>query len=306
MKNIAIFCKSYEGDLLRVERLWKSILLFNVENIDCYICVPKKDLNLFKKHIPDEYNYLHWVCDEEIINLNPDKSCIELYERWDGRLSQQVIKAEFWRYLKNNNLGSSSYLCIDSESIFIKEFKVSDFMYSDDIPYTVMHQNKELLQMAQNKGIVKLAKYFHDESNLMKAIFNREGGDYDFGPTPVIWSCKVWRDLDEKYLQPLNKTIWQAIHERPSELRWYGEALLQFQSIPVFPIEPIFRVYHYDWQYFSLKAMGETVDSISQNFLGYLKQSNWEYEMDYGSHALRKSIFSRFLRKIKRFFAKYR
>ncbi len=306
MKNLLIFCKSYEGDLLRVERLWESIQRFNIEKIDCYICIPEKDLHLFQDRIHDAEGYLHWVTDEKIIDLHPDKNSIEFYRSWDGRLSQQVIKAEFWRYLNKNNLGHASYLCLDSESVFVRNFKASDFMYSEDIPYTVMHQNKDLLQLAENKGIKKVSDHFHDDCLMMKQVFNRSGQDYDFGPTPVIWSCKVWRDLDEKYFTPLSKTIWEAIKEKPSELRWYGEALLHFQSIPIHPIEPIFRVYHYDWQYFSLKSQGETIDTISREYFGYLKQSSWEYEVDYGSQASRKSIASKCLRAIKRFFAQYR
>jgi hypothetical protein len=306
MTNFSIFCKSYEGDLLRFERLWQSIKNFNIQKIDCFICVPKRDLSLFKNKINDPVEYLHWICDEDIVQLSPYAEAMDLYAAWDGRLSQQVIKAEFWRYLEKIGFGDSSYLCIDSESVFIKDFKVSDFMYSAEFPYTVMHQSKDLLQLAANKKIKKVVENFHKDCYLIKEVFNRVGYDYDFGPTPVIWSSKVWQDLDKNYLQPLKTTIWHAIQDRPSELRWYGEALLHFKSIPLYPIEPIFRVYHYDWQYFSLRAQGETIETISQEFLGYLKQSSWEFEADYGSHAKRKSIASRCLRVVKRFFSKYR
>lgn len=306
MSNFSIFCKSYEGDLLRFERLWKSIKNFNKQKIDCFISVPKKDLSLFKNHINDSVDYLHWICDENIVQLNPNAEAMDMYASWDGRLSQQVIKAEFWRYLEKIGFRDSAYLCIDSESVFIKDFKVSDFMYSSEFPYTVIHQSKDLLQLATNKKIKKVPENFHKDCSLMKEVFNRVGCDYDFGPTPVIWSSKVWQDLDKNYLKPLKTTIWHAIQERPSELRWYGEALLHFKSIPLYPIEPIFRVYHYDWQYFSLKAQGETIETISQEFFGYLKQSSWEFEADYGSHAKRKSIPSRCLRGLKRFFSKYR
>ena len=42
----------------------------------------------------------------------------------------------------------------------------------------------------------------------------------------------------------------------PSELRWYGESLLAFRSIPLAPIEPLFRVYHHDWHFNALRRLG--------------------------------------------------
>jgi hypothetical protein len=243
---------------------------------------------------------IFWITDEQIISSNLNKG-FECYGRWDGRLSQQVIKSEFWRIFPHD----ITYLCIDSESQFIKDFYLSDFM-CNDIPYTVMHQNKELLQLATNKNIDKLEHHFFKESHLLKNMFNRVGPDYDFGPTPVIWSSKVWRSLDENFLKPNNMTFWDAIEKVPSELRWYGESLLAYRAIPLCSIEPIFRVYHYDWQFFTNRKLGETIENLAVNYLGVLKQSNWDYQNDYGSHANRKSFASKLLRSIKRFFSRYR
>ena len=44
----------------------------------------------------------------------------------------------------------SNYLCIDSDSIFIRDFGKTDFLASDGEPYTVLHQNKELFQLTNN------------------------------------------------------------------------------------------------------------------------------------------------------------
>jgi hypothetical protein len=82
------------------------------------------------------------------------------------------------------------------------------------------------------------------------------------------------------------------------EYLWYGEALLKYQAIALHPIEPLFRVYHYDWQYYLLKRQGENVDTLKQMYLGIIYQSNWESEMDFG--APQKSIPSRILKQFKR------
>lgn len=302
--NFFLFCKSYLGDLNRVELLWNSVKKFNKDLIPFYISVPSKDLDLFRSRIRDDSGILHWISDEEIVLSNPGAT-LEAYKSWDGRLSQQVIKSEFWRIFAAKNY-DVTYLCLDSECIFIRNFGYEDFLNSDGVPYTVIHQNRELLQIARLKSVNRVLRHFYDESEMLKKIFSRKGVDYDFGPTPVIWSSKVWMDLDSKYLKPKNMTLWDAINQSPSELRWYGEALLFFKSIPLNPIEPLFRVYHYDWQYFHLKKMGESLSNISFQYMGVLSQSNWNYELDYGSHAKRKSWLSKMVRCLKRWLSRFR
>lgn len=290
MANFMLFCKSYSGDLKRIQRLWLSVQRFNRDQIPLYISVPEAERILFKQTFgtPDG---LTWVNDEDIVLANP-RADLECYRTWDGRLSQQVVKSEFWRYS-----GCDSYLCMDSESEFIRDFRRSDFLDSQDQPYTVMHQSKELLQLAANKDIHRVLADFHRDSATLKLVFARQGPDYDFGPTPVIWSAKVWRDLDERYLEPRGQTLWDAIQDKPSELRWYGEALLHFNSIPLLPIEPLFRVYHYSWQWHAYRRLGETIEKLKGEYLGVLCQSNWQYEWDVG--AKKKSAFSRMVRRIK-------
>jgi hypothetical protein len=255
-----------------------------------YISVPAAERVLFEQTV-GIHDGLTWVNDEDIVVANP-RANLNHYRSWDGRLSQQVVKSEFWRYS-----GCDSYLCLDSESEFIRDFRLSDFLDSQNRPYTVMHQSKEFLQMAVNKGIARVPTAFHQDSAVIKSVFKREGPDFDFGPTPVIWARQVWEDLDEKYLKKIDKTIWEAIQERPSELRWYGEALLHFNSIPLLPIEPLFRVYHYHWQWHAHRRMGEDIEKLKSEYLGVLCQSNWDYKSDFGNK--KKSMPSRMARWMK-------
>jgi hypothetical protein len=149
------------------------------------------------------------------------------------------------------------------------------------------------------KGKRKIIDNFQAESTRMMSLMDRTGDLYDFGPTPVLWSSSVWNKLEKKYLAPRNISIWDAIDEMPSELRWYGEALLKYKVIPIIPRSPLFLVYHYDWQYYLLQRQGENLNKVKANYLGVIHQSNWESEMDYGSSG--KGLLSRWLKSIKRF-----
>ncbi len=299
MVPFLLFCKSYAGDLKRVKRLWLSVQRFNVDRIPFYISVPAADRALFEQTI-GQHPGLFWVSDEDIVRANPMADPGQ-YRLWDGRLSQQVVKSEFWRHA-----GCENYLCLDSESEFIRDFRQSDFLDPQGVPYTVMHQSKELLQLAANKGIDKVLDDFHRDSAMMKSVFGRSGPDYDFGPTPVIWSARVWQDLDEHYLRPKGMTLWDAIRERPSELRWYGESLLHFRSIPLLPVEPLFRVYHYNWQWLAQRRLRESASTLRSVYLGVLCQSSWQYEWDSGTQAKRKSWPSRMVRAAKAWLARFR
>lgn len=297
--RFVLFCKSYAGDLLRFARLWNSICKHNREKLPFYASVPAAELELFQKEVGYPPG-LVWMTDEEIVNANPPLNT-DRYRAWDGRKSQQVVKSEFWRYVD-----CDAYLCLDSESEFLRDFGLLDFLHSSGAPYTVMHQNKELLQLAADKGISKVLRENAAEADRGRSIFGREGPDYVFGPTPVIWAKAVWHDLDKRYLEPRGWTLWDAIESFPSELHWYGEALMHFQSIPLQPIGPLFRVYHYNWQWHTMQRLGETPEKLKANYLGMLRQSNWDYSRDSGLGNRRKSPASQLLRACKHFLARFR
>jgi hypothetical protein len=288
--GIPLFCKSYHQDVLRVKRLMDSIEACNADNMPVFISVPRGDRQLFLDHIGSDR--CEWLSDEEIVAANPALSWTKLQEM-DPRKAQQVVKSEFWRLHT-----CTAYLCMDSDSVFIRKFQTADFLAADGVPYTALHQSKELLQLALNLGKPKFVEDYRSACAHAKAIFGRCGPDYDFGPTPVIWASKVWQDLATQYLEPRGMSLIDAINQYPAELRWYGEALLAYNSIPLRPIEPLFRVYHADWQYFAQRKMGETLEKLQENYLGVVMQSNWHYEMDYS--AAGRSLLSRVARTVKR------
>ena len=288
-----IFCKSYRRDFLRLRRLLESIEKFNVDKLPIYVSSPQEDFELFQK-INGHFQFVNWVSDEQIIESNPRvPKGIQIGK--EGYIVQAMVRPEFWR------LGfTENYLCIDSDSMFIRDFRLSDFMAEDGIPYTIFHQNKELLQSAINLSKNRVVDDFLNETRNIKTIFGRKGPDYSFVPSPFIWSAKVWQSLDEEFLIPQGKTIWDVVDRRLVEYLWYGEALLKYQAIPLRPLEPLFRVYHYDWQYYQLKRQGETLEKLKKIYLGIIYQSAWESEMDYGAPS--KSLPSRILKQAKRRF----
>jgi len=267
MHKLAIFCKTYIGDLRHFINLCDSLVKYNYQNIPFYASAPNSQILEIKKAIKNIQLDIEWVTDEEIVEVSPGGT-LNNYFKLDGRVSQQIIKSEFWRLGHCEN-----YLCIDSDSLFVRPFGIEDFMATDCVPYTVIHQSKGFLDQCIHSKKLDVLKNFDNDSKMVKKYFTRWGVAYDFGPTPVIWSRLVWSDLYEKMLKPQGSTLWNVIIECPSELRWYGEAYLEYRPFPLFPIEPLFKVYHYKWQY--EMESSNFLKNLNQNYLGTVLQSNW-------------------------------
>lgn len=292
MKDIVLYCKSYRRDFLRLKRLLDSINQFNQDQIPFYISTPEDQYPELIAILGEGNNYL-WVSDEAIVASNP-RAPLGIEKTRSGGLAQQAIKSEFWR------LGlAENYVCLDSDCVFIKPFHRSDFLAADGNPYTVIYQNKEFFQLSINRNHAKVVRNLELEGDTVKALFGRNGPNYYCPCPPFIWSAKVWRSLDEQLLAPQNMTFWDISNDDHPETLLYLEALLKYQAIPLHPLEQLFRIYYYDWQFYVLRRLGETPAKLTKNYLGVIYQSNWDPGMDFGgSH---KSLLSRANKKIKTF-----
>jgi hypothetical protein len=290
MIPFVLFCKSFRTDLYRVQRLAQSIQKFNIDKIPFYISVPLKDVEIFKNQL-NKYE-LHIISDEQIIEKNRNIKSDTLLDL-PGHIAQQIIKSEFWR------LGiSKSYMCLDSDAIFIRDFAQKDYLWKDAIPFTIMDEGHEFLERALSVGKQNIIDTFFEEANRVKNQFNRTGRSYSFGPFPVLWHSDVWRSLDEEYLQPNSINLMDAIRNIPVESHWYGEALLRYQAIPLISCQPLFKVYHYAWQLDQERRSGVSPEKLSKLYSGVIFQSAWEREMDWPNEG--GGFFSRVGRRVRR------
>lgn len=273
MKPLALYCKSYSIDLRRVVRLAHSIRQHNAESLPFYVSVPQAELPLFREHLAGLNVEL--LADEDILRASP-RIDPEQVARLPGSVSQQVVKSEFWR------LGlSTAYLCLDSDAIFIRPFGLADFMAPDGTPYTMLDEAHDLLEDALRQKRQRVVDAFQREADLVQQLFQRQGRRYSFGPFPLVWHRAVWQTLDERYLQPRGMSFADAIAQAPIESRWYGEALLAYQAVPLLPCQALFKVYHYAWQFDQDKRSGVDAAKLTQLYCGVIYQSAWERDMDW-------------------------
>lgn len=290
MKSLVLYCKSYRTDLKRVVRLVQSVRQNNTEQIPFYVSVPRQDWALFREHL--QHQPVELIADEDILAVSPTRNA-DRVATMPGYLSQQVIKSEFWR------LGlSQAYLCLDSDAFFIRPFGLRDFLAPDGTPYTVMDESHESLEMAMRHQRERVIPNYIREADSVQALFGRTSRRYSFGPFPLVWHRDVWSSLEQNYLLPRNMTLADAISQIPIESRWYGEALLAYKAISLLPCQPMFKVYHYAWEYDQDRRDGIQEKELSQLYSGVICQSAWEREMDWPMEG--GSSWSRLARRLKR------
>lgn len=290
MTPLALYCKSYSTDLRRVKRLAQSIRLHNTDEVPFYVSTSRAELPLFREHLQGLVTDL--IADEDILAASPRLDQQQI-AGMPGSTSQQVVKSEFWRLEL-----SQSYLCLDSDAVFIRPFGTADFLAPDGMPYTMLDEAHDLLEDALRHKRGRVVDAFQREADLMQGLFGRAGRRYSFGPFPLVWHRAVWQSLDEHYLRPRGMSLADAIAQAPIESRWYGEALLAYQAIPLRPCQALFKVYHYAWQYDQDKRRGLSPQHLAQFYCGMIFQSAWERDMDWPSEG--GSWLSRLGRRLRR------
>ena len=240
---------------------------YNKDNIPFYVSCPKKDKSLFE-NVLGKKNYT-LVLDEDIVSLKYPL---------DGWRSQQVVKASLWKLNITNN-----YFSIDSDGYFIKDFYINDFIVEDDLPYTVIHDNKETQQYRKLFFGTDFAKGGYAQAvNAYRDVFgSKYKRIYEYGGGCYIWSCKVWKHLEENYLKPnsfdfetFNIMMEQQYNIQMREALVYGEYLFNTKLFEIVPAGPYFKVYCWKEMVELEKANGLfDEEKLKSNFLGIIYQS---------------------------------
>jgi hypothetical protein len=255
--NLIIFTKSYNGDLTRCIELSKSIAQYNRDNIPFIISVPSEDVQLFKSRIP----YYTEIISDDLITKNGN-----------GWVGQQFVKSLVYKL----NI-CRFYVCIDSDAYFIKDFYKSDFLYSDDIPYMVMHERDDFYEFVDRfpEAVPDGCREGHEkEYRSIMSHFGRTGKIYHYGISPYIWNTKVWEWLDTKW------GLDVLFRKHANELKWYGEGALAMGT-PMMPTSPLFKEFHFSGQYELYKQLGWEEYHFKKQYMGMVMQSNWNAPLKY-------------------------
>lgn len=268
MHNIVILLVTYIGDIEYVKRLIISYKKYNIDRIPLYIVTPGSDSKAFEIFMDDTIELLTY---EDITNnLVHDNSVRGIRP---GYINQEIIKLAFWEKRLCEN-----YFCMDSDGEFIRDFFVSDFMYDDNTPFTILIEDNELAVDPQFYkeywvGREKLIRIIQKEVGL---VDRRMLTCHGFG----ILSCKVLESLYKKYLLPNNLAYRDLLIIAPYEFSWYNMWLQKDNTIPIKSREPIVKCFWCRNVHLEYLEKGVTLKDISRGYIGIVMNSN--YSRGYG------------------------
>ena len=262
MEPFGILIKSFRDDVDAARRLLASTRKYNAEGLPVWLLVPDEDLPLFAgiagpdvELVPESVLASHLV-SEPLAGIRP------------GYINQEIVKLAFWE------LGlAASYLPVDSDAVFLRPFGVSDFMYSIDVPYTVLLEDRELQVDAEYfathwQGREKVLRHIQAEVGLEDPRLLTCHGHQ-------VLSSVVLRSLRDEFLKTRGWSYARMLAEGPYEFSWYNFWLQKSKVIPIELREPYFKVIHSARQHTDMLAQGVTSEDIARGYVGVIVNSNF-------------------------------
>lgn len=266
MKPIALLVKSYSGDLPYAQRLVESFHLNNVDSLHLYMVVPEADTRLFEDMTCPTIT----VMAEEILSRHLVTAPIN--DLRTGYANQEIVKLSFWELELAQN-----YFCVDSDAIFISDFRASDFIDDNQIPYTVLVEDRDLKADPDY-----FRDYWQDREHLLRRI-QSEVGLTD----PLIRTCHghqvlsstVLASFRDDFLLPRSWGYRDAIAIAPYEFSWYNFWLQATEIIPIHAREPYAKVFHHAGHHFEFLFRGQSIEDLARSYMLLVINSNFSRGM---------------------------
>ena len=252
--------KSFIGHFDYVENLVASINRFNCDDIRTYIVVPKNDMKFFQKFASPNI----FIIEEELI---PTKYATNFVSGIRPEyINQEIVKLAFGR------LGlAKSYMCLDSDGIFLKNFYLSDFLTSSGEPYAVLVEDKELqldtdyyenFWISRKESLDKILDYLGlSKDEIWLTCHNFQ-----------IFSSDILSQMQLDLLDPGNLDFIDLLEISPYEYSWYNYYLQSLNKV-IRIREPYFKIVHTSSQLLQMRMLKQTVTDIARGYVGLCVQS---------------------------------
>ena len=263
MKNFVMFCKTYSGDYDRVSLLISSFNKYNVDKISFVLSVPEQEQEMFEQFGSDTISV---VSDESYAGKYfTDK---KLHNLAIGYCNQEICKLAFWESKIAKN-----YLCLDSDSLFIRDFHESDFMADDDTPFMVLVMDKDLA----------IEKHYHDfwlgRQEFIKKIYAAVELDdrrYRTCHNAQVLNATVLASLKNDFMKKHNYSYADLIAIAPFEFTWYNAWFQKCGLIREVAVEPFFKMFHMRIEYTMSRLRGLDLDDYAYSYVGIILNGDWE------------------------------
>jgi hypothetical protein len=263
MLDFCFYCKSYLGDFPRLLTLVTSFRENNSDKLKLYVSVPESDLD----KIP--------FSEDENVKIITDESFAANYLTKNGSLgmsvgyvNQQICKMVFFKTSFSKN-----YLCLDSDSYFIRNFFKKDFMYNDDTPYTVLVMDKDLAiekhyknkhWIGRTKGVSKIYNFMELEDSRLRTCHNTQ-----------VFNYLVLKSMEKNFLE-VKGMAWKDLFKiSPYEFTWYNVWFQKSKVVKEIAVEPFFKTLHMREEYIHYRLKNLKQEDIAFQYVGIILNSKW-------------------------------
>jgi hypothetical protein len=286
--RFGLFCKSFRRDVSRVEKLLASIERFARGDMGLLLSVPQSDRQLFRDRIGTDRMTL--VTDEEIVGRR-------IKQNWR---TQQIVK------LYAHRMGfADTWLVLDSDMAFIRNFSVADFVDADgtvalvasrllhlfdqhekevtgylrgqhDLGTLTVEEARALADISRPNADIPLlprllgaAGWPSPEARIprIRRTFPRSGPELFYLPM-AVWTRESLKSLETEYLEPRGLTFEDLIAYSPWEGTWIGEWEIRRGLPKRRPAESFFLHFVADSAIERARAAGFTTEHFAKRYLG--------------------------------------
>lgn len=258
--------KTYSGDRDYAERLVTSFHRFNAEDLVLYCVVSQHEIESFRYltsstvQVIEDSPLTKYFTDTSVHGIRP------------GYINQEIVKLSFWE------LGyAENYFCVDSEAVFVRDFRTSDFLAPDGVPYSVLVEDNDL-----RVDPLYFHQYGRERDSHLRRIAEEVGLHSPILKTchgHQIFSSTVLRSFTEEFLAPRGWAYLDALAIAPYEFSWYNFWLQVCDKIPVHQREPLIKVFHTEAQHLEAILEGITSEDVARGYLGWVINSNFSRQV---------------------------
>jgi hypothetical protein len=263
MHSFAMYLKTYSGDYDRASNLVDSFNKYNRDGIYLYISAPDNELYLFK---PFSSPNIIVISDESFANEYFAKISHSGMDM--GYINQQICKLTFYKTAVARN-----YLCLDSDSVFIRDFYISDFMHDEVTPYTVLVMDKDLsierhfrpmFWLGRQARIKKIYDFMELHDRRLRTCHGAQ-----------VLNAEILESLARDFMKPKALEYNDLLRISPYEFSWYNVWFQKTQLLKEFAVEPFFKILamREDYTFSRLRLLRQ--EDYAQAYVGLILNSKW-------------------------------
>lgn len=272
LTSLGFMLKTFGGDLDYTERLVSTFNEFNEEQLRLFIVAPDSDLQYFVhlesrtvKCISDESIPVRYLTvadvSTELIDPRPGRSPV-------GYLNQGLSKLGFFKLGLLDN-----YVCLDSDTEFIRPFGRRDFMSPSGVPWYFAQSYSDLAA-----DPFYSPRYWKDREDCLTKV--RETlGVQDYPRVTVhnslVMSAAVLRDFEEGFLAAQSMDFADLMKICSLEFFWYGVWMQRQNVLPLLQRGDIIRMVNHQGEHLALRSLGIMKGNLAETYVGVIVNSNW-------------------------------